>query len=86
MSRDITAPVLNALDDSVIAPFFAVDLDFDSSPLYVWSGYGDLVIGDKTYLGAGQLLNISSVSETTEMEAKGATITMSGIPSSFRLR
>jgi hypothetical protein len=83
MSRDITAPVFNALDDSVIAPFFAVDLDFDSSPLYVWSGYGDLVIGDKTYLGAGQLLNISSVSETTEMEAKGATITMSGIPSSF---
>jgi hypothetical protein len=83
MSRDITAPVLNALDDSVIAPFFAVDLDFDSSPLYVWSGYGDLVIGDKTYLGAGQLLNISSVSETTEMEAKGATITMSGIPSVF---
>ena len=83
MSRDITAPVSNALDDAVIEPFFAVDLNFSSSPLYVWSGYGDLVIGSKTYLGAGQLLNISSVSETTEMEAKGATITMSGIPSSF---
>ena len=82
MSRDITTPVSNALDDSVIAPFFAVDLDFSSGPLYVWSGYGDLVIGSKTYLGAGQLLNISSVSETTEMEAKGASITMSGIPSS----
>jgi len=83
MSRDITSPVSNALDDAVIEPFFAVDLNFSSSPLYVWSGYGDLVIGSKTYLGAGQLLNISSVSETTEMEAKGATITMSGIPSSF---
>jgi hypothetical protein len=53
MSRDITAPVSNALDDAVITPFFAVDLDFDSGPLYVWSGYGDLVIGAKTYLGAG---------------------------------
>jgi hypothetical protein len=83
MSRDITTPVSNALDDDVISPFFAVDLDFDSAPLYVWSGYGDLTIGSKTYLGAGQLLNISSVSETTEMEAKGATLTMSGIPSSF---
>lgn len=83
MSRDITTSVSNALDDAVIEPFFAVDLNFSSSPLYVWSGYGDLVIGGKTYLGAGQLLNISSVSETTEMEAKGATITMSGIPSSF---
>lgn len=83
MSRDITTPVSNALDDAVIVPFFAVDLDFSSGPLYVWSGYGDLVIDSKTYLGAGQLLNISSVSETTEMEAKGASITMNGIPSSF---
>jgi hypothetical protein len=83
MSRDITAPVSNALDDAVITPFFAVDLDFDSGPLYVWSGYGDLVIGAKTYLGAGSLLNISSVTETTEMDAKGATLSMSGIPSSF---
>jgi hypothetical protein len=72
MSRDITAPVSNALDDAVITPFFAVDLDFDSGPLYVWSGYGDLVIGAKTYLGAGTLLNISSVTETTEMDAKVA--------------
>jgi hypothetical protein len=83
MSRDITAPVSNALDDAVITPFFAVDLDFDSGPLYVWSGYGDLTIGAKTYLGAGSLLNISSVTETTEMDAKGATLSMSGIPSSF---
>ena len=82
MSRDITTPVSNALDDAVIGPFFAVDIDFDTAPLYVWTGYGDLTIGSKTYLGAGQLLNISSVSETTEMEAKGATLTMSGIPSS----
>ena len=49
MSRDITSAVLNALDDAVIEPFFAVDLDFDSGSLYLWSGYGDLVIGSKTY-------------------------------------
>lgn len=83
MSRDLTTSVLNALDDAVVYPFFAIDIDFASGPLYVWSGFGDLVIGGKTYLGASQLLNISSVEETTEMEAKGATITMSGIPSSF---
>ena len=83
MSRDITTAVSNALDDSVIAPFFAVDLDFDSGPLYVWTGYGNLVIGSKTYLGAGDLLSVSSVSETTETEAKGASITMSGIPSDY---
>lgn len=83
MSRDITTSLLNSLDDPVVYPFLAIDIDFSSGPLYMWSGYGDLVIGSKTYLGAGQLLNVSSVEETTEIEAKGATITMSGIPSSF---
>lgn len=83
MSRDISSTTVAELSKEVIAPFFAVDLDFDSAPLYLWSGYGDLVIDDKTYLGAGQFLDISSIAETTEMEAKGASITMSGIPSGF---
>jgi len=83
MSRDITTEVLDALDDDVVYPFFAVDLAFSSGPLYMWSGYGDLVIGSKTYLGAGQLLSLSSVEETTEMEAMGASLTLSGIPSAF---
>ena len=83
MTRSLTTTVLNSLDDPVVYPFFAVDIDFASGPLYVWSGIGDLTIGAKTYLGAGQLMNISSVEETTEIEAKGATITMSGIPSTF---
>lgn len=83
MSRDVPANILNRLGESVVYPFFAIDIDFDTGPLYVWSGIGDITINSKTYLGAGQLLNISSVEETTEIEAKGATITMSGIPSSF---
>jgi hypothetical protein len=83
MSRDITTSLLNSLDDSVVYPFFAVDIDFSSGSLYVWSGLGNIVIGTKTYLGVGTLLNISSVEETTEIDAKGATITMSGIPSDF---
>ena len=36
-----------------------------------------------TYLGAGQLLNISTVEETTEIQAVGANFTLSGIPSDF---
>ena len=83
MSRTLTAAITNAINSDVIYPFFAIDLFFQSETVYLWTGYGDLVIGDKTYLGAGTLLNISSVEETTEIEAKGATITLSGIPSSI---
>jgi len=83
MSRELAPLVKEELSSPILEPFFTVELDFDSGPLYMWTGYGNLTVGDKTYLGAGQVLNISSVSETTEMEAKGATITVSGIPSSF---
>jgi hypothetical protein len=83
MTRDLTTLVSNSLDQAVVTTFFAVDIDFDSEPLYVWNGYGDLVIDGKTYLGAGQLLGISTVEETTEMEAKGASLTLSGVPSLF---
>lgn len=83
MSRNFSAAFGTAIAASVVEVFFAVEIEFASGPLYVWSGYGDLTFGGKTYLGAGQLLQISSVDETTELEAKGASITMSGIPSSF---
>lgn len=83
MSRDLTTEFVDGLQQEVVYPFFAVDLNFQSEPLYFWTGYGNLVIDGKTYLGAGQVVNISSVEETTEIEAKGAVVTMTGIPSSF---
>jgi hypothetical protein len=83
MSRFLPAVIINAINSKVINPFFAIDLYFQSETVYLWTGYGELVIGAKTYLGVGSLLNISSVEETTEIEAKGATLTLSGIPSSI---
>lgn len=83
MSRDIPSSLSTSLNDKVVYPFFAVDIDFSSGPLYVWSGYGELVIGGKTYLGVGELLTVSSVGESTEMEAKGASLVLSGVPSDY---
>ena len=83
MSRSLTTALIDAIDDGVIYPFFAIDLYFESEAVYLWTGYSELVIGDKTYLGVGSLLSISSVEETTEIEAKGATLTLSGISSSI---
>ena len=83
MSRSLTTALADAIDEKVVNPFFAIDLYLQSETIYLWTGYGELVVGDKTYLGAGSLLNISSVEETTEIEAKGATLTLSGIPSTF---
>ena len=83
MSREIGAGILSALSATEIQPFFGVQLLLDSEPLYFWTGLGDLTTGGVTYVGTGQFLSISEMEETAEIAAKGATITLSGIPSNL---
>ena len=83
MSRTLPSSIQAELTKEVVYPFFAVELYFKSETVRLWTGYGELLLDGNTYLGAGTLLNISNVEETTEIEAKGASITMSGIPSTF---
>jgi len=80
MSREVGA-IQSALEASEIQPLFAVQLMLDAQPLYFWTGLGDLTIDGITYVGTGQFLAISEMEETAEIAAKGAVITLSGIPS-----
>jgi len=84
MSRDIAAAISNALDDQTISVFWACDLLFDSpNALHFWSGIGDLSLDSETYTGAGDLLGISELRESSDIAAYGATLTLSGIPTSI---
>ena len=81
MSRDLSSSVLSSLDKEVMNPFFAVELLFDDTPLRMWTGLNELVYGGQTFYGSGNLLEVSSVDETSDISAKGATLSLSGIPS-----
>ena len=82
MSRDLSTATIDSISDDVVYPFFAVELQFDDNPIRMWTGQGTLVLPDETqWVGLGQLLDISSIEETSEMAVKGATISLSGIPS-----
>lgn len=84
MSRDIGTVIQNAVDDDVIYPFFAVELMFDGEEvLRMWTGNGTLSYLGNTWYGTGELLQIDTVEETSEIAAKGATLTLSGIPTSL---
>ncbi len=78
MSRDLSAGMQNVTDDSVVRPFFLVDLYFDTN-LRFWTGLGSLTHGSKDYIGAGDLLNISTFDEDSELSAVGATLTLNGV-------
>lgn len=61
------------------SPLLAVELNFDSGILRLWNGYADLTIDGETYIGSGNLLQISGIEETGEIAARGVTMTLSGL-------
>ena len=83
MSRVLSPSTIENINKDVVKPFFAVELKFDGNNiLRLWTGVGTLVLPDTTqWFGTGSLLGISSVEETAEMAVKGATLTLSGVPS-----
>jgi len=81
MSRDLTSTTLSSITDDVVYPFFAVELLFDGdNAVRMWTGQGTLTVGGEDYIGLGNLLDISAIEETAEMAVKGATLTLSGVP------
>ena len=82
-SRDLSSAIQLAIGDDQLEVFFAVDMEFDSTPLNFWTGLGTKTINGTEYTGTGYLLDISSIEETSEISAKGAKLVLSGIPTTL---
>lgn len=80
MPRAITSAVAQQLESQHVVPCLLVDILF-ATPVHCWTGVGDLVWNGNTYAGVGTLGSVSTVSESSEVEAQGITLTLSGIPS-----
>ena len=79
-SRDLTATTDTNINADTVYPFFAVELIFDTTAIRMWTGQGTLPISPTvTYTGVGSILNISTIEETSELDVKGANITLSGV-------
>lgn len=83
MSRTVPAALLTALDSDEIEVFYAVDLDFDSGNMRLWTGYGDKTINGQTYTGTGNLLIIEGLEEVSDLSARGTTLTLNGLDSAI---
>lgn len=51
--------------------------------LNLWSGVGDLSYGGETYTGLGDLLSISEIKETADVQATGMNVSLAGVKSSL---
>ena len=58
---------------------FALKLDFDTETIRIHSGIGELTIDSEAYEGAGTLLSISDVEDSSELRSAGVTFSLSGM-------
>lgn len=73
----------DSFDSSSLDFIAAVEINFDSEDVRLWTGYTDLTIEGEVYTGAANLITISGFNESQEIAAKGATVTLSGLDASI---
>lgn len=83
MSRGITAGFNAEIISDTVKPFLLFQAFFDTGTIRFWSGVGDLLHDGDIYTGAGHLLKLNEIEETTRIEAKGINLILSGVPSSL---
>jgi len=79
MSRSLTSAMQSAVTADLVRPITLVQCAFDSGNLNLWSGIGNLTVDSVDYVGAGTLLDISAINESSELQANGLTVALSGI-------
>lgn len=80
MSRDLSSGMEAGIQADRVRPIFLISAEFADGVLYLWSGLGDLVWNGVTWTGAGSLMQIGPLPETSSLQAQGLTLSLSGIP------
>ena len=87
MARSITTAFNNAVISQVVRPLLACELEFSTGTLRFWNGYGDITMtaggSSNIFTGLGDLMNVSAISESDQVEAVGASLSLTGIKSSL---
>jgi len=79
MSRTLPAALATEFGATELKPFQAVEIEFSDGILRFWTGYGDLSVDGKSWIGISQVLGISEATEVADLVANGITVTLSGL-------
>lgn len=84
MSRGLSTANRNASQASPTRPAYFAEFDFVGGVVRLWTGRGDLALsGIGTFTGLGTLGPISGIAETTHLEARNLSFSLSGIPTAI---
>lgn len=79
MSRAVTLAWLAAAQDKTCRPLIFYEGVFDAGTVRLWTGIGSIAWNSQTWTGAGNLLEITNITETADLRAQGFTAKLSGI-------
>lgn len=79
MPRDLSAGMVTPLTGNLIVPAFLVTITFKSQTVNLWTGVGTIVVNGTDFLGVGDLGTMSPITEGTDVQAYGMSLTLSGI-------
>ena len=87
MARDITTAFKNSIEGSLVKPIVGIELEFSDGTLRFWNGYGNLTMtaggSSKVFTGAGDMLGVSEIEESSTLSMSGVTLTLAGIKTSI---
>jgi hypothetical protein len=79
MPRNIDPTVLAQLTGPSITLALFVMITFATSTGYIWSGRGNVLFNGQTWTGVGTFLNVSTIEDGNTIDARGISVTLSGI-------
>lgn len=83
MARNVTSAFITASRAGTVLPFLLAEVWDSEGALRVWSGYGDLSWDGETWIGTGDMGQVSAIQETADLYAGGATFSLAGTPASL---
>lgn len=81
--RDLTTGVTTAITAKVVRTAFLASIQFKTETSYLWTGVGDFTWSGMTFKGLGDLSEVSTISEGSEVQSEGITLTLNGLDSNL---
>jgi hypothetical protein len=79
--RGLTSGMFAQIAAAKLNPVVFCYAEFQSGPVYLWSGVGPISWNGSTWSGIGTLGSISPIQETSDVSATNIVLSLSGIPS-----
>lgn len=77
--RGLSDTVISEIESDIIYPVLFLEFNFSDGPERYWTGYHDIQMRGVTFVGSGDLIEVSPIKETTEVKANNVSFTVEGI-------